>query len=75
MTEGLALGKSCTTCGDLLFLGLCERCARRAANDPDFAATDEAQAALAQAAELYRIARRRAAADWSEAEKREAWGR
>lgn len=46
--------------------------AERAANQPSYAATEDGQAALAEAAELARIARRKA---WSEAELREAWGR
>ncbi len=48
--------------------------ARIAADEPKYAATDEAQDALAQAAELAKIARRKAD-QWSEAELREAWGR
>ncbi len=45
--------------------------AHLAANHPEYVGTDAAQEALREAAELARVARRKA---WSESELRAAWG-
>jgi hypothetical protein len=50
----------CHICGGELWLGSCPHCAERAANEPEFAATEGGQWALAANARVCAIARRAA---------------